>query len=159
MSIHYCIQSVWDIFLYLNNINMVFILVTSLQQALLLFNLLSSRKWYTEDYWFFYSENWEGEWLILIILQFLWYWTTKDTSSGFVYWTMIIILLYDMNVSYMYFIIIVLTSFQSVITSHFYHYFQGSQIMIQISFYNLNIHWNLSQQNQLGHNTIRTIQI
>ena len=47
------------------------------KSALLLLTLLSARKQYTEDYWLFYSKNWEGEWLISILIWFLWDWTTK----------------------------------------------------------------------------------
>ena len=130
------------------------------KSALVLLNLLSAHKLCTEDYWFFYSENWEGEWLILILLHYLWYWTTKLYIFWYcIYWTMIIIIFFGLNVSNMSFIIILFTHFESVISCHFYYNYQSSQIMIQIYFSQYKYTLGFIKKTQLAHNTIKTIHI
>ena len=59
--------------------------------TLLLLTLVGDCKRYTEYYWLFYSANQESKWLILILLQRLWYWTKKDTYHAILYWNMFII--------------------------------------------------------------------
>ena len=63
----------------------------TLKITLLFITVLSAHKIYTKDYWLFYSKYLKGEGLILILLQFLWYWTMKSTFSDIVYWTMMMI--------------------------------------------------------------------
>ena len=61
------------------------------KRSLLLVTILSASKRYTEDYWLLYIQYREGEWSMLILLQFSWNWTMKGAFYAIVYWTIMII--------------------------------------------------------------------